>query len=207
MFCKISQGCRKGQSDEKRVCIIEVKQHQKKQKEKQYMGHQIEYYSTKVTTEKNLKLFISRITGNAYDPRESGGYHGNLTIHRNEIYKNYEEAVEAIKKYDSGWYSDHIVMYYDISAKGRAKVTEWEKKRDDFIETHSIHRRSSIYIGCPECGSKLYLGYIKGEKCPLCNTDLRPKSTIEKIKWYDKKTKECRKNKEKCWLAKIEWHS
>ena len=43
------------------------------------MGHQIEYYSTKVTTEKNLKLFISRITGNAYDPRESGGYHGNLT--------------------------------------------------------------------------------------------------------------------------------
>ena len=45
------------------------------------MGHQIEYYSTKVTTEKNLKLFISRITGNAYDPRESGGYHGNLTIH------------------------------------------------------------------------------------------------------------------------------
>ena len=97
------------------------------------MGHQIEYYSTKVTTEKNLKFFISRITGNAYDPRESGGYHGNLTIHRNEIYKNYEEAVEAIKKYDSGWYSDHIVMYYDISAKGRAKVTEWEKKRDDFI--------------------------------------------------------------------------
>ena len=172
------------------------------------MGHQIEYYSTKVTTEKNLKLFISRITGNEYDPRESGGYHGNLTIHRNEIYKNYEEAVEAIKKYDSGWYSDHIVMYYDISAKGRAKVTEWEKKRDDFIETHSIHRRSSTYIGCPECGSKLYLGYIKGEKCPLCNTDLRPKSTIEKIKWYDKKTKECRnKNKEKCWLAKIEWHS
>ena len=156
---------------------------------------------------KELKLFISRITGNAYDPRESGGYHGNLTIHRNEIYKNYEEAVEAIKKYDSGWYSDHIVMYYDISAKGRAKVTEWEKKRDDFIETHSIHRRSSTYIGCPECGSKLYLGYIKGEKCPLCNTDLRPKSTIEKIKWYDKKTKECRKNKEKCWLAKIEWHS
>ena len=172
------------------------------------MGHQIEYYSSKVTTEKNLKLFISSITGNAYDPRESGGYHGNLTIHKDKVYKDYHEAIEVIKKYNSGWYSDHIVMYYDISAKGRAKVTEWEKKRDNFIETHSIHQRSSAYIGCPECGSKLYLGYIKGEKCPLCNTDLRPKSTIEKIKWYDKKTKECRnKNKEKCWLAKIEWHS
>ena len=153
------------------------------------MGHQIEYYSTKVTTEKNLKLFISRITGNAYDPRESGGYHGNLTIHRNEIYKNYEEAVEAIKKYDSGWYSDHIVMYYDISAKGRAKVTEWEKKRDDFIETHSIHRRSSTYIGCPECGSKLYLGYIKGEKCPLCNTDLAQRVPLKKSNGMIKKRK------------------
>lgn len=172
------------------------------------MGHQIEYYSAKVTTEKNLKLFISRITGNAYDPRESGGYHGNLTIHKEKVYKDYHEAIEAIKKYNSSWYSDHIVMYYDISAKGRAKVTEWEKKRDNFIETHSIHQRSSAYIGCPECGSKLYLAYIKGEKCPLCNTDLRPQSTIEKIKWYDKKIKECvNKYKEKTWLAKIEWHS
>lgn len=85
------------------------------------MGHQIEYYSTKVTTEKNLKLFISRITGNAYDPRESGGYHGNLTIHRNEIYKNYEEAVEAIKKYDSGWYSDHIVSIMIFQQKAEQK--------------------------------------------------------------------------------------
>lgn len=50
------------------------------------MGHQIEYYSSKVTTEKNLKLFISSITGNAYDPRESGGYHGNLTIHKDKVY-------------------------------------------------------------------------------------------------------------------------
>ena len=94
---------------------------------------QFEYYSSKVTTEKNLKLFISSITGNAYDPRESGGYHGNLTIHKGKVYKDYHEAIEAIKKYNSGWYSDHIVMYYDISAKGRAKVTEWEKKRDYYI--------------------------------------------------------------------------
>lgn len=106
----------------------------------------------------------------------------------------------------SEWISDKY-GYLHNGFSVRKEHIAWEKKRDDFIETHSIHRRSSTYIGCPECGSKLYLGYIKGEKCPLCNTDLRPKSTIEKIKWYDKKTKECRKNKEKCWLAKIEWHS
>ncbi len=127
------------------------------------MGHQIDHYTEKVTTEKNLRAFIKRMTQNAYDPQETGDYHGNLTVHKNNVYKDYDEALRAIERYGSGWYSDHIVMYYDISVKGREKVTEWEKKRDHFIETHSIHQRSSAYIGCPECGSKLYLSYIKGE--------------------------------------------
>lgn len=49
--------------------------------------------------------------------------------------------------------------------------------------------------------------YLHSEKCSLCNTDLRPESTIEKIKWYDKKVKECKeKYKEKYWLAKVEYH-
>lgn len=79
-------------------------------------------------------------------------------------------------------------------------------KRDDYINNHSIHLRTSKYIGCPVCGSKLYLGYIKGEKCPLCGMDLRASSTIEKIKWYDRKAKEiAAKYKTKYWLAKIEF--
>ncbi len=53
----------------------------------------------------------------------------------------------------------------------------------------------------------LNLSYIRGEKCPLCGTDLRPESTIEKIKWYDKKASECaEKYRQEFWLAKIESH-
>lgn len=171
------------------------------------MGHSINYYTEKATSEKALQNFIHDITECAYDPQECGGYHGNLTIHRDKVYANYDEAVKAIKSYDNGWYDDHIVKYWGLSNEGRKKELEWNSKRDAYINSHSIHNRKSTYIGCPECGSKLYLGYIKGEKCPLCNTDLRPESTIEKIKWYDQKTKECiKKHKQEYWLAKIEYH-
>ena len=83
-------------------------------------------------------------------------------------------------------------MYHDVSDEGQQKVFEWTRKRDEYIKKHSIHNRSSKFIGCPECGSKLYLGYVKGERCPLCNQDLRADSTLEKIKWYDQKIDECK---------------
>ena len=84
-----------------------------------------------------------------------------------------------------------------------SNATDFEK----YIKAHSIHKRTSKYVGCPECGSRLNLGYIRGEKCPLCGTDLRPESSIEKIKWHDKKASECaKKYKQEFWLAKIEYH-
>ena len=47
----------------------------------------------------------------AYDPKESSGYHGDLTFHREPVYKNREEAEKAIEQFDKGWYSDHAVRY------------------------------------------------------------------------------------------------
>lgn len=171
------------------------------------MGHQINHYTTKVTNEKKFKAWIKEITCNAYDPMETCSYHGCLTIHDKKVYKDYEAALEAIKHLDKGWYDDHVVMYYGISDEGRKKIREWDKKRTSYIEAHSIHKRTSNYIGCPGCGSKLNLGYLRGEKCPLCGKELRPYSTIEKICWYDNKIEECtKKYRQEYWLAKIEYH-
>lgn len=47
----------------------------------------------------------------AYDPQERSGYHGDLTFHKEPVYKNYDEAMAAIAKFDKGWYSDHAVRY------------------------------------------------------------------------------------------------
>lgn len=179
----------------------------KKGKIGENMGHQINHYTTKVTNEKNLKKWIDQITECAFDPLETCSYHGNLAIHRDKTYKNYSEALDAIKSYDNGWYDDHIVKYYAPTDKARENCDSWNKKRDSYIKSHSIHNRKSSFIGCSKCGSKLNLGLVRGEKCPLCDTDLRAYSTIEKIKWFDTKAEEAlRKGKEEYWLAKIEYH-
>ena len=56
------------------------------------------------------KKDISRF---AYDPEESSGYHGDLTFHKDPVYKNRKEAMAAIAKFDRGWYNDHAVRYRD----------------------------------------------------------------------------------------------
>ena len=61
------------------------------------MGHSVTHYTEKVTTEKKLQAWISQITDCAYDPQETGSYHGNLTIHRDKVYKDYDEALAAIE--------------------------------------------------------------------------------------------------------------
>ena len=171
------------------------------------MGHSINHYTTKVGTEKQLNTFLTEITENAYDPQETSCYHGHITVHRNKVYKNYDEALDAIKNFDNGLYDDHVVLYYDLSKEGRQKVENWNKKKDEYIKSHSIHNHTSKYIDCSNCGSKLSIEYINGEKCPLCGKDLRTQSIVDKIKWYDEKIKDCKKKyREKYWLAKVEYH-
>lgn len=60
------------------------------------MGHSINHYTTKVGTEKQLNTFLTEITENVYDPQETSCYHGHITVHRNKVYKNYDEALDAI---------------------------------------------------------------------------------------------------------------
>lgn len=57
------------------------------------------------------KAILKDINRFAYDPQETSGYHGNLTFHREPVYKNYDEAMAAIEKLDKGWYDDHAVRY------------------------------------------------------------------------------------------------
>ena len=62
---------------------------------------------------KSESAIIKDINGFAYDPQESSGYHGNLKFHKEPVYKNREEAEQAISKMDKGWYDDHAVRYKD----------------------------------------------------------------------------------------------
>lgn len=69
--------------------------------------HNIEYAEC---DNKDLKKTLRWIERHAYDPLETCGYHGNMTVH-DIICKDYNEAMRMIKKWDTGWYSDHAVRY------------------------------------------------------------------------------------------------
>jgi hypothetical protein len=158
--------------------------------------------------------------------RDGDGYDSNITWHNVSPLESYEEAEKFIKEKDTGWYSDHAVRYKDYSsAKKTTKITEYEAKvlelkkaKNKYKKAHSVHSFQAKHIGCPKCGSKLNKKYFIGEHCPLCRADLRAKTTIEKIEWYDAKIKdyesridkEKQKQKKYCkimWLVKIEYHS
>lgn len=73
------------------------------------MSHAIRHLTFHCSTsEKGILREISKF---AYDPQASSGYHGNMTFHKDPVYKTREEAEAAIEKFDNGWYSDHAVRY------------------------------------------------------------------------------------------------
>lgn len=75
------------------------------------MSHAIRYLDYHCSTSESA--IMKDINRFAYDPEESSGYHGNMKFHSEPVYKNREEAMDAISKLDKGWYDDHSVRYRD----------------------------------------------------------------------------------------------
>lgn len=73
------------------------------------MSHAIEYLDYHCSTSE--KAILKDLNRFAYDPQESSGYHGDLTFHKEPVYKDRAEAMAAITKMDRGWYNDHAVRY------------------------------------------------------------------------------------------------
>jgi len=74
------------------------------------MGHSVNYF---ICGNSELKKSLKRYLATAYDPEESSSYHGNMTIHKDVIAKDYDDAMAKIEHFDVGWYSDHAVRYKD----------------------------------------------------------------------------------------------
>lgn len=72
------------------------------------MGHSVNYITCPNGKIKEAIRHIERV---AFDPHETSHYHGNMSIHKNIIAKNREEAEALIDKWDTGWYSDHAVRF------------------------------------------------------------------------------------------------
>ena len=73
------------------------------------MSHAIRYLDYHCSISE--KSILKDIKSFAYDHRETIVYHGDLTFHKEPVYKNREEAMAAIKKLERGCYNDHAVRY------------------------------------------------------------------------------------------------
>jgi len=189
------------------------------------MGHNIEYYdyaekANKNTIQKDLDNYVSHRTW------QEGG-HGLEKIRWNDVVcESYDAAKEWIEKHDKGWYEQLAVAYkapvrgYEDSDKIRelnAKIAEARKlfmSRDDVLYPKT---RTSEFIGCSACGSRLASKLLVSNKCPVCHSDLRPETMLKSIEAARAKYSKALKTKEEYvlkhtkkeirWLVKIEYHT
>ena len=158
--------------------------------------------------------------------RSGDGYGTDRITFRDVVCDNISVAQTYINDNDNAFYGGLAVKYYDFSnVKNNKKVEELEKKisetlvkKNEFAVAHSVKSQKAAFIGCPRCGSKLSRERLYGNNCPLCGKELRAQSTLERLKGYDNRISEYKKqiaqeqlkNKKKAkvmWLVKFEYHS
>jgi hypothetical protein len=192
------------------------------------MSHESKYLSYNVETprsriEAEINHYVSCRT------IEEGGHGLNDPIRwMDKTFNNYDEACEYIDSINKPY--DQIAVKYRVYPEIKSSATMLElknklareqKKRVEYAAQHSIKTLKAEYIGCPCCGSKLKRELLKTEKCVLCGTDLRSKTTLDTLSRYSKNIEDLQKKikAEHCkleskmikastvkWLVKIEYH-
>lgn len=148
----------------------------------------------------------------------------------NTICDSYEEAMSFIEKNDKGWYDSLAVRcrsYTKPASSQRiaflqSKVNELKQKYEERDGRLCFAKRTSAFISCPHCQSKLAKQYLKSNYCPVCHADMRSKTELgilnnmseqlkkrrtelnEEIKSYNKKRQDSAQIR---WLVKIEYHT
>lgn len=201
-------------------------------KEEIIMSHASSLFSTK--EKKNILPMANEFAYYNCDRYENpdGTYHGNMKIFENKIFSCVEDADAFIERYsDAGDYRDCAVRYYDtiyVDSHPTKKltnlmqqITKLQEAKKDFEKESRVQNRKSKSITCPKCGSRLSLDYLKGNICPLCETDLRSDTVLSRLKSFDERIvqakkqyrqaleearKNCRNKNSILWRFKVEVH-
>ncbi len=116
------------------------------------------------------------------EPLTSTGRHFDSKKEAEEfLYSKFEEDCRC------SYSCTYILHRNNVVDKLQKRLDAEKKKLEEYTKAHSVVSFKSAFIGCPECGSKLareYLKRMKTERCPLCETDLRGKTTLETISRY-----------------------
>ena len=190
------------------------------------MGHEVRYWDFPVETSKETILEeINDMCRYASDDRSNLPY--EITFH-SHCFNSREEAKAFIQSIDKEY--NQIAVKYKVVENFKpskafealkAKLFTARKAYNELNSKFHFENHTATTVGCKNCGSKLALSYLKGNKCPLCNRDLRPESTLQRIEALKQKTEaleekldvmkktEYAKQLSKAvdyWLIKTEWH-
>ena len=201
------------------------------------MGHNIRYedYSLTVDKAKVQKSWDEYVRHEDWGEGASGLPNSIRWLDR--TFDTYEDAQRFIEKEDERiWYNCMAVKYkavrYDALRASRQSKKEADLDAAIMAQTDnifklekasSIQNRTSEYIGCEKCGSRLKRTLLRGEHCPLCGTDLRSKTNLDRMANARAKYEELIKKRdaeekkridalkkasgEIRWLVKIEYHT
>lgn len=143
---------------------------------------------------------------------------------------NYTKAKQFIQASDRHNYDCLAVRYKE----GNKDVEDKDKKLKELTEkcekvyqaqvqleqAYHFYNVKSETIGCKKCGSKIASKYMRTRNnCPVCYADMRPQTTLDRIKALEEKSSECekqmiarmdelaKKSSKVKWLVKIEYHT
>lgn len=191
------------------------------------MSHEIRYleFSKDATKDEMFKrrAGIIRASGDR-DPADGYllSHDSGFTLHKDKVYSSYDDALDAIKRFDKGFYDDHGVLYKEPASPSKARIElqnrlqETKRKKREYYDSHLPNKAKAAFVGCPECKSKLAKEHLSSHRCPVCRANMFPKTTRDRLKAFDEKIRQLeekdlileRKQKgEVKWLVKLEFHT
>ena len=122
-------------------------------------------------------------------------------IEKGLICNSLEKAREEADQYDWERNYNILIPFKDVDSLKKSKklqsleerLNKEKKKLEDYKDKTDCKTSKSKLITCPNCESKINKKYIRNSRCPLCNQDLRSKTTIETIKRYEENIKKLKK--------------
>lgn len=108
--------------------------------------------------------------------------------HSDEASRYYREKNTGVRYYD---YENIKPSKKILDLKRR--IEETKQKMQQYEAAHSVQSFKAQFVGCPNCGSKIAKDHISYNRCPLCHTELRSKTTMETLAGYREKIKDLEK--------------
>lgn len=193
------------------------------------MGHALEFLHYNVDSAMTPKL-LEKITADASkwaynngDLRENPNPScGRLRV-LDQIFPNENALVEYF--YSLPNYSHVAARYYCANVskadaqKAYEQLQEHRRKVAQFVEENQVWHRTSEFIGCPGCNSKLsrvQLQKLHTSTCPLCSKTLLSPTIQKRLQGYAEKRRELEEKLQKInmgtpsnktnWLVRCEVH-